>query len=194
MSVKFTSDLHFFHENICNYSDRLTPDATVKEHADWLVALWNAEVHPTDTIYHLGDFSFGNYTDTAELLKKLNGYKIFIKGIHDKEGHLRVFKESKLIQEYALYLEIEILDTKAVLFHFPITAWHRQGYGSIHLHGHFHGSLKDTGGLILDVGIDSAKKIYGKHKFFTEEDVLQYMQSRVPNIPDGHKDQTYKAY
>ena len=186
MTTFFTSDLHYFHKNICKFTNRLTLEATVEEHTEWLTALWNAQVSPEDTIYHLGDFSFSGAAETANALARLNGYKIFLKGNHDKEQHMQQWKSSGLIQEYWQYHEIKILEIPACLFHFPITSWHKQGYGAYHLHGHSHGTLKDAKGLTLDVGIDSAHNIFGEHKFFTEEDVVQYMQVRKLEVADYH--------
>ena len=99
---------------------------------------------------------------------------------------MQQWKSSGLIQEYHPYHEIKIQGTPVCLFHFCIQAWHKQGCGSYHLFGHSHGSLKDNKGLSLDVGIDSAYNILGEHRFFTEEDVVQYMQTRELEVADHH--------
>lgn len=184
----FTSDLqlHFGHKNICKYTDRLLPEATIEDHTEWMISIWNSQVNPEDTVYHLGDFSFYKHYPTVDVLKRLKGRKIFIKGNHDPDASMQSLKKDKLINDYKLYDEIKIRGLHAVLFHFNIRAWHKQGYGSIHLFGHSHGNLKDNFGLSLDVGIDSAYNIFGMHKFFTEEDVVQYMQDRKLEIADHH--------
>jgi calcineurin-like phosphoesterase family protein len=151
-----------------------------------MIDLWNSQVNPEDTVYHLGDFSFYKSSQTIDVLSRLNGYKIFLKGNHDSDQYMKPYVSTKVINEYKMYDEIKIKGLHAVLFHFNIRAWHKQGYGSIHLFGHSHGNLKDNFGLSLDVGIDSAFNIYGKHKFFTEEDVVQYMQGRKLEIADHH--------
>jgi hypothetical protein len=69
-----------------------------------------------------------------------------------------------------------------------VSSWHKQGYGSWHLHGHCHGNHADSKGKMLDVGIDSAYNIYKEHKFFTEEDVAVYMQDRSVYVSDHHKE------
>ena len=45
-----------------------------------------------------------------------------------------------------------------ILFHYPIEAWSKQNYSSIHLHGHTHGRLYSTDiahKYRYDVGVDS---------------------------------------
>ena len=59
-----------------------------------------------------------------------------------------------------------------------------------HMHGHCYGSLGSAKGKILDVGLDSAYNIFGEHRFFTEQDVIEYMQSRELPVADHHKDRT----
>ncbi len=81
MSIFFTSDTHFGHANIIKYCAR--PFADVQEMDRELVRRWNSVVGPRDTIYHLGDFSFGGNARRAEILAKLNGHKILVRGNHD---------------------------------------------------------------------------------------------------------------
>ena len=38
--------------------------------------------------------------------------------------------------------------------HFPIHSWNRQHHGSIHLHGHTHGSLDNSHLFRFDMGVD----------------------------------------
>ena len=186
----FTSDLHHMHKRIVEFTNRCK-DTTQSEHDDWLIELWNSQVAAGDLVYHLGDFSFGKkYDDIASFLRKLNGQKIFIKGNHDDRKVLDNLAVSGLIQAWYDYKEIKLADKSVCLFHFPISSWHKQGYGSLHLHGHSHGNFTDGKGKILDVGLDSAYNIFGKHRFFSEQSVLEYMQSREVHVADHHKDRT----
>ena len=184
----FTSDLHMAHKRIVEFTNR-SVDTTQENHDEWLVDLWNSQVKKGDIVYSLGDFSFAkNYDDIAKFTQQLNGQKIFIKGNHDRREHLDQLVKDKLIQAWYDYKEIKLQDIPVVLFHFPISSWHRQGYGALHLHGHCHGNHKDNKGKMLDVGLDSAYNIFGGHKFFTEEAVVQLLKDNELYIADHHKE------
>jgi len=70
--------------------------------------------------------------------------------------------------------------------HFPIACWNQQGRGSYHIHGHSHGSYKGNG-KILDVGIDNSYNLFGEHRLFTEEDIIEYMSKQEVYASDHHK-------
>ena len=183
----FTSDPHFHHKSIVSFTNR--GNATTQEHHDqWLIEVWNSTVKKCDKIFMLGDFSFSHkYEEIAALVKKLPGQKFFIKGNHDRTKVLDALKKDGLIQNWYHYEEIKIGETHACLFHFPIASWHKVGYGAWHLHAHSHGSYKVEQGKILDVGIDSAYNLYGEHKFFSEEDITEYMSNRQIKTVDHHR-------
>lgn len=189
MTTWFTSDLHFHHKRITEFTARGNfTDA--EHHTEWLIDLWNTQVKRTDTIWHLGDFSFSSKSnEVQDVVRKLHGNKMLIKGNHCDSKVMKSLVTSGLIHSFSDYAEIKIEGNKCVLFHYPITSWNKQGYGSYMLHGHCHGSLQDTGGKILDVGLDSAFGIFDKHKFFSEEDVVQYMLNREVKVNDHHKEQ-----
>lgn len=187
MTTYFTSDLHFYHKNICKFTRRHEV-VQQEHHEEWLIDIWNSTVKKSDKIWHLGDLTFlTKYEDIAALIKKLNGQKFFIKGNHDRTKILNQLKNDNLIQNWYQYEEIKISATPVCLFHFPIASWHKQGYGSLHLHGHCHGSYTTGKGKILDVGIDSAYNIKGKHEFFSEEDIANYMSHRELQTVDHHR-------
>jgi len=82
--------------------------------------------------------------------------------------------------------EIKLSNGASVcLFHFPMQVWHKQHYGSYHLHGHCHGTFQGNG-RILDVGLDNYFNLYGRHDFFTEEEVIKLVGSKDIRTFDGH--------
>lgn len=183
----FTSDLHHRHKRIVEITNR-SVETTAELHDNWLVELWNSQVSKHDDVYHIGDLSFASrYEDIADFVRKLNGSINLIKGNHDQEKHLNKLKEDGLINNWWDYKEIKIQDTKVCLFHFPIAAWNQQGRGSWCLFGHSHGNFKDTKGKMLDVGLDSSYNLYGKHRFFTEDDIIEYMSKQSIYCSDHHK-------
>jgi calcineurin-like phosphoesterase family protein len=131
----FCSDTHFFHKKICEYTDRKLV-TTQELHDQWLIDLWNSQVNKGDLVYLLGDVSFGKLDDTISAVKQLNGQIIVIKGNHDKREDLAKLKDANLISAWYDYKEITINKQSICLFHFPIAAWHKQGYGAWHLFWH----------------------------------------------------------
>ena len=186
MSTFFTSDLHFDHKRICEFTER-KKYTSQEDHTEWLIDLWNSKVNKGDIVYHLGDFSFATEADAIEeVLLKLNGQKFFIKGNHDQSDILQYLVKINAIVKSVDYREIRIAKTHVCLFHYPIASWSRQGYGSWHLHGHSHGSYQAEG-KILDVGLDSAYNVLGEHTLFSEQDIIEYMQPKKVVVADHHK-------
>jgi len=141
--IFFTADSHFGHDKIRSYCKR--PFQTVEEMDETLIKNWNSVVTSWDTVYHLGDFAFGNAEKIKSYLNRLRGNKIFILGNHDKNLHkVRQVKE---------VLEISILDKTIFLSHYAHRTWSKSFHGSWHLFGHSHGTLPDYG-LSFDVGVD----------------------------------------
>lgn len=172
----FTSDLHIRHSKACEYTDRKLV-TTQELHDEWLIEVINKDVRKGDLLYILGDVSFSSDVDyTAKILKAMNGQKIVIKGNHCRTKDLKELADANVIQAWYHYHEIKLKGNTTCLFHFPIMHWHKASYGSWHLHGHLHGNPSGVEGRILDVGIDNAYNIYGKHRCFSEDDIAEYMQ------------------
>lgn len=81
-------DNHFLHGKIIEYCER--PFANAEEQDAKMIALWNATVRPGDMVIHLGDiiFTAGMADRIKEIISKLNGRKILVRGNHDKKGNL----------------------------------------------------------------------------------------------------------
>lgn len=133
--IFFISDLHFGHENIIKYDHR--PFNSVNEMDDTMISNWNSTVTEEDTVYILGDFSWRNAKETAEILEKLKGKKNLIIGNHDTK-FVNDKKCRKEFIEICNYKEITVDKTKIVLSHYPIMFWKDQWTGVPHLYGHVH--------------------------------------------------------
>jgi len=82
--VFLISDLHFDHTNIIRYCDR--PFRTSKEMNEVLLRNWNSTVRPFDTVYFLGDLTFGPDRHSCDYwLERFNGRVFFIRGNHDAD-------------------------------------------------------------------------------------------------------------
>lgn len=84
MTTFFTSDLHFFHNNIIQFCNR--PFDSVEDMNWKLIKNWNDVVQWNDHVWVLGDFSFGTVAETENILIQLNGIKHLIIGNHDRKG------------------------------------------------------------------------------------------------------------
>ena len=149
-----TADIHFGHSNIIKYCPDSRPFETSEEMDEKIISNWNSVVTNDDCTYIVGDVAFCNATKASELLNRLNGLKILVIGNHDhKLVHQDIFRECFI--DINDYLEIYFDKTFVKLFHYPIESWNGMNQGSIHLHGHKHGSLTKTNGKIKDIGMDT---------------------------------------
>ena len=68
MTTYFTSDLHFYHKNICKFTRRYEV-VQQEHHEEWLIDIWNSTVKKSDKIWHLGDLTFlTKYEDIANYM------------------------------------------------------------------------------------------------------------------------------
>lgn len=79
--IWLTSDTHFNHKNVIKYCNR--PYQTVEDMNERLINNWNERVGIDDTVFHLGDFGFGNASKLADIRIRLNGRIFFVLGNHD---------------------------------------------------------------------------------------------------------------
>lgn len=76
------SDLHLSHTNIIKYCNR--PFKTVEEMNEHIIEKWNSVVSNDDTVCVVGDFYLGDKDKLKEIVSRLNGTKILMKGNHDR--------------------------------------------------------------------------------------------------------------
>ena len=81
--VYFISDTHFYHIAIIPYCQR--PFLSVDDMNEKLIENWNKVVTNEDTVYFLGDFGFSSAPKLKDITSRLNGYKIIIRGNHDRD-------------------------------------------------------------------------------------------------------------
>jgi calcineurin-like phosphoesterase family protein len=148
MPIFFTSDTHFGDAHRIRIDKR--PFASIAAHDAALIEHWNAVVAPQDEIYHLGDFAAASdAARVSELLAALNGRKHLIIGNNDAPATI----ENKGWASVGYYAEREVDGRLLILCHYPFRTWHDMGNGSIDIHGHSHGKLKEEPRQ-YDVGVD----------------------------------------
>lgn len=151
----FTSDTHFFHDNVIKFCNRPYRDSEEMNYK--LILNWNSVVTPADHVWHLGDISFGTVEQTENILYQLNGIKHLIVGNHDRKGRCQKLDWNKhfvsVHDYYRLKVKEGISEYKFVLCHFPFSSWEREYYN---LHGHWHSTPGDYHSKWKqhDVGVD----------------------------------------
>lgn len=173
-----TSDTHFGHANVIRYSNR--PFSSVEEMDEKLIARWNAKVPQGGVVYHLGDVALCREDRAAGILKRLNGSIRLVKGNHDKNIRGDLAKRFEWIKDY--YETYTDDDVKVVMFHYALLTWNKSHYGSWMLHGHSHGSLRDQGGLRMDVGVDT----HPNYEPYSFAEVERFMRTREFVKVDHH--------
>lgn len=188
MQYFFTSDHHFGHAGVLKHTER--PFPSIKEMDEALIAAWNSRVKQGDSVYHLGDFSFHKRPETESILRRLQGQKFIVLGNHDKilrKGEWAGFAWMK--DYYELRVPAELLESrKIVLCHYGIESWAKAHYGSVHLHGHSHGTLAPRGRR-MDVGVDTHPELAP----YSLEEVIEVMRSREFVQVDHHDRRTHSA-
>jgi calcineurin-like phosphoesterase family protein len=112
-TIWFTSDTHFFHENVIKYCSR--PYQNIEEMNSKLIDNWNSCVKKNDIVWHLGDFSFGSKDNIRKILPRLNGRIRLIKGNHDRHNNMfyidqgfdRVYDRPIIIDTNLILLQLQ---------------------------------------------------------------------------------------
>ena len=156
-----TSDLHFSHESILKWTET-RPFSSAEEMDNFLLCLLNnlKNISGFELLYHVGDFYLGKKENLKNLLDKIEIPIVFIFGNHDKDYFKKVILDYPHFSGHN-YLEIKENKEKICLFHFPIMEWNQKRFGTIHLHGHLHGTPYPApiSGNILDVGFDKHQRV-----------------------------------
>lgn len=142
------SDTHFGHEKTCTMFKRadgtpLRPFKTVEEMDEEMVRRWNERVGKKDKVYHLGDVVINR--KYLEILGRLNGDKVLIRGNHD------IFK----LEDYTKYFRdvrgYHVMNGM-IFSHVPV---HPESLGrfGVNVHGHLHYQrVKKVKGFNPDTG------------------------------------------
>lgn len=153
----FTSDLHFFHENILTWhmAYRQWPDVLTMNSSllDEINKLPSGAV-----LFHLGDLVMGGKKKVQDILDRLRTDITFIAILGNHDAKPDLMRDHPAVDSVHHYLEISYQGKKICLFHYPMHVWNCSQYGSLHFHGHMHGSF-DGPGKAIDVGWDAHGKI-----------------------------------
>jgi calcineurin-like phosphoesterase family protein len=133
-NIFFASDHHFHHANILTFKrDDGTPlrdFSSVSHMNEHMVNSHNSVVKPGDKVYFLGDVCMDRKGKGLEILARMNGEKVLIKGNHDlakPEAYLEYFKDIRGSHQFE----------GLILTHIPIHSESLARWG-LNVHGHLH--------------------------------------------------------
>lgn len=150
-NIFLISDTHYGHRAATEQFTRedgskLRDFNSVEECDEFQVEQWNRVVRPSDKVYHLGDVVMPKNHRSLQILSRLNGQKVLIKGNHDE------LKPSKYLEYFKDIRGSHMLD-RLVLTHIPLhPASLLRWRGNIHGHLHSYAVLKAAymdGGTIM---------------------------------------------
>ena len=161
-NIWFTSDTHFYHENIIHFCNR--PFKDVAEMNETLVRNWNETVPEDGIVFHLGDFCLGGSQYWNDILYRLNGKIYLILGNHDMKNIRPGFM--KRFEYVSQQMTICVGGQSIILNHNPFLCYGGSYRDVWQLFGHVHSGPLSTTGLDLprlnmlfplqyDVGVDN---------------------------------------
>jgi calcineurin-like phosphoesterase family protein len=167
----FTSDEHYGHHNVTRFNDR--PFNDIHEMTEGLIENHNSVVSDSsnNVTIHCGDTFWTNqYSEAQEIIKRLNGKHVFLKGSHD--AWMRTANNKRFHEIW----ERKVNGQYIVCCHYSMRTWARSHYGAWHLFGHSHGKLSSFG-KSFDCGVDN-------HNYFplTFEEVRDIMDTLDDNF------------
>lgn len=138
--IYLISDTHFYHKSIIPYCNR--PFSSIEQMNKTMIDNWNHTVNDNDIVYFLGDFSFATTEKARDICNQLKGYKIIIRGNHDRDrGEISWknigFQEVLNNPCRFLYVDKNSNFREVILSHEPQYINDNQ----FNIHGHIHDAL-----------------------------------------------------
>ena len=160
-NIFFTSDTHFCHDRGFVYEPRGFKN--IDEMNAAIVERWNSVVKPEDTVYHLGDAMLNDNTLGSELIEKLNGHIIMIRGNHDTNNRLLIYEGLKNVDDCGKWADlVKCGKYTFYLSHFPTNTSNLEkdahlSQHIINLYGHTHQKTNFYNDIpyMYHVGVDS---------------------------------------
>lgn len=185
-NLYWSADLHINHVNICYSTSSWANKETSTRRFDsinqmnkTIIENINKEVGYDDHLFLLGDhlFRFKSTQDYETLFSRFTCNNIYILyGNHCHRENLSQIKLEK-VKYIGDYLEIQVGGKLICMSHYPFTYWHDNHKESWNLFGHIHGNYTSPKKQ-LDVGVDSAFKIFGEYRPFSFEEIREIMNTK----------------
>lgn len=115
---------------MCEDGQSLRPHGSAAAGDLAMITNWNNVVKKDDIVYHLGDVTLARKPEALQILYRLNGRKILVKGNHD------IFSINEYIKHFEDVVGTASIDGM-VLSHIPLHPNHAERW-SANIHGHTH--------------------------------------------------------
>ena len=154
-----TSDSHFGHDREFIWGPRGFESCEAHDKA--IIERWNAIVAPEDDVYLLGDVMLGDSAHGMECLYKLNGKIHIVRGNHDTDKRIELYKAHPKVVEVANVIRLKYNKIHFYLSHYPTITSNLEKESiyqcEINLMGHTHQQTDFYNGLpfCYHVGMDS---------------------------------------
>lgn len=224
-NIYVIADTHFGHKNIASINDSSwnkgqRPYNSLHEMNKALIEGINDTVGQEDTLYHLGDWSFGGIENIWNFRKRIICENIhLILGNHDDHiennklitipeeerdmcfnrfgGHYMI-EPSLLFSSISHYKEIKVNSKTFCLSHYAHRVWNGSHKGFYHLYGHSHDTLDivdqfgtpNIWGRSMDCGVESAIRLLGRARPFALEEITRILDKRPIKFVDHHERST----
>ena len=136
-NIFFASDHHFHNQNILTFKDSegvpLRNFESAEHMNEHMITMHNSVVRPADKVYFLGDVTMARNAKGLEILARMNGEKVLIKGNHDlcsAQQYLQYFKDIRGSHQF----------DGMILTHIPIHPESLARWG-LNVHGHLHSNV-----------------------------------------------------
>lgn len=125
MSIFIISDTHFNHKKLSEIGER------PEDFTEIIIDNWHNKVKETDTVIHLGDVILGQASQLPDIMLRLPGIKILVRGNHDEKP--------SWFEKRGFALVVDSFIRNHILFtHIPVTPIPNNILFNIH--GYFHGN------------------------------------------------------
>lgn len=115
--IYITSDTHFCHDKSFLYAPR--GFASVEEMNEQIVKNWNSLVRFDDDVYLLGDVMLNDNNEGLRLLKSLNGKIHIIRGNHDSDARIELYKSCFNVVSVSMVELLKVGGLHFYLSHYP---------------------------------------------------------------------------
>lgn len=142
--IYFTSDLHLNHDREFIYKPR--GFLNVEEMNKSIEYNWNNKINYDDEVYVLGDLMLGDNSIGMEILNRLQGNIHIIRGNHDTDARIKLYKTLPNVVEICEGKFLEIKGYHFYLTHFPCITTNLEKenlkQATLNLSGHTHSKDK----------------------------------------------------